>query len=214
MSPGAEAAGLPVLLLTVVLLAAIRPGAEITLVPPSLASLVMSMVMLALLVRSGALAPDRLMSASRSALANANGLTILLTMVAASAQVITLLIPDSSLPAFIVWAVLISLVLQAFAIGPDRERLLRGLMVTFGAAFTLKFILLAAISAPAASGVGRAIQLLFEGITLGSVTTRTPHPSEGYLAFATIVLYLVGVAWLPRAAWQMVRGGYELRTKN
>ena len=172
------------------------------------------MVLLAILVRSGALAPDRLMHASRSAVANANGLTVLLSLFAASAQVITLVVPDSGVPAVMVWAVLLSLLLQAFAIGPDRERLLRGLLVTFGAVFVLKFIVLAALSAPAESRIGRAIQLLFEGVTLGGVSQRPTHAVEGYLAFVTLLMYLVGVALLPRAGWQMVRAnlatGYQL----
>lgn len=214
MSPFFEACLLPCLFLTVVLLGAIRPGADVTLVPPSLGSLVMAMMMLGLLVRSGALAPERLLHASRSTMANANGLAILLTVFAASSQSITLVVPDSGVPALIVWAVLISLLLQAFAIGPDRERLLRGLLVTFGAVFVLKFVILAAVSAPAESRMTRAIQLFFEGVTLGAVSQRAAHPAEGYLAFVTIILYLVGVSLLPRARWQMVRTelatGYEL----
>jgi len=202
-----EAVTLPVLFLTVVLLAALRPGADVTVVPPSLASLVGAMVLFALLVRSGLLAPDRLMHSARSSLANVNGLFVVLTAFLASAQIITLLVPDAGVPALVGWTVLTSLLLQALAIAPDRQRLLRGLLVTFGAAFTLKFIVLATISAPAQSGVGRALQLLFEGVTLGAVTQRPPHPLEGYLAFGTVVLYLVGLVMMPSATWHMVRIG-------
>ena len=107
-------------------------------------------------------------------------------------------------PALIVWILLGSLVLQAFAIGPDRPRLLRGLLVTFGAAFTLKFVVLAAISAPAQGRWSRALQLLFEGLTIGSISQRPARP-WGYVAFGTLALYLVGIALLPAATWQMVR---------
>jgi hypothetical protein len=105
----------------------------------------------------------------------------------------------------IVWAVLGALLLQAFAIAPDRTRVLRGLLVTFGAAFTLKFVVLSAISSPAEGRVARALQLLFEGVTLGAVTQRPPGLAEGYLAFAATALYLIGVAALPSASWHMVR---------
>lgn len=208
-----EALLLPVLFLTVVLTAAFRPGASTLFVPPSLGSLVTAMVLFALLIRSGALAPERLMHAGRTMLGNLNGLTVLLTAFAASAQVVTLAVPESGVPALVVWVVLVSLLLQAFAIGPDRVRLLRGLLVTFGAAFTLKFIVLAALSAPADGRVARALQLLFEGVTLGTMTQRAAHPVEGYLAFAAMVLYLVGVAWLPAAAWQMIRTGLKELTE-
>jgi ABC-type uncharacterized transport system permease subunit len=206
-----EAITLPLLFLTVVLLASVRQGRDVTLVPPSLASLVFGMVLFALLVRSGTLAPERLMNASRSGLANVNGLLVLLTAFAASAQVITLLVPDAGLPALVAWMVLASLLLQALAIAPDRQHLLRGLTVTFGAAFTLKFIILAAISAPAERGVARALQLLFEGVTLGTVSQRPPHPLEGYVAFATVALYLVALALLPAATWHLIRVGDQAR---
>jgi hypothetical protein len=96
-------------------------------------------------------------------------------------------------------------VLQAFALGPDRTQLLRGLLVMFGAAIILKFSLLAAISSPAEGRAAKALQSLFEGITLGAVTQRAMHPLEGYLTFAASALYLIGVWWLPSASWQMIR---------
>jgi hypothetical protein len=200
-----EAVLLPALFLTVVLAAAVRPGGDVFVVPPSLASLVAGTALFGLLVRSGALAPERLVNPSRQMLANLNGLSVLVTLFAASAQLVTALVPESGLPAAIVWAVLVSLLLQAFAIGPDRTRLLRGLLVTFGAGFTLKFVLLSTISSPAEGRLARALQLLFEGVTLGAVSQRPPGLAEGYLAFTATALYLIGVASLPSASWQMVR---------
>lgn len=205
MTAWREAILLPVLFLTVVLIGAVRPGGVVAVVPPSLASLVAGMILFTLLVRSGAIDPNRLLHAARAPLANLNGMSVLLTAFAASAQVIAMLVPESGLPALMTWMVIASLLVQALALGPDRARLLRGLVVTFGAAFTLKFIVLATISAPADSGFARALQLLFEGVTLGGVTQRTPHPAEGYLALLAIVVYLVGVALLPSASWHMVR---------
>jgi hypothetical protein len=200
-----EAILLPALFLTVVLAAALRPGAAVSVVPPSLASLIAGTALFGLLIRSGAVAPDRLVHPTRSVLANLNGFGVLVTLVAASAQLVTALTPQSGVPGVIVWTVLGALLLQAYAIGPDRTRLLRGLLVTFGAAFTLKFVLLSAISSPAEGRLARAMQLLFEGVTLGAVTQRPPGVAEGYLAFAATALYLIGVALLPSASWQMVR---------
>ena len=205
MSALREAIVLPLVFLSIVLAGSLRPGAQVTVAAPSLGSLIAGMVLFALLVRSGALDPHRLMHPARSAIANVNGLSVLVTAFVASAQMITMLVPESGVPALIAWIVLASLLVQALAIGPDRSRLLRGLMVTFGAAFALKFIVLATLSSPAEGRMARAIQLLFEGVTLGGVSQRTPHPAEGYLAFVTIVAYLTGVAFLPSAAWQMVR---------
>ena len=95
----------------------------------------------------------------------------------------------------ILWLALLA---QALAIGADRPSLLRGLMVSFAIAFTLKFIVLASLSAPATGRVGRLVQLLFEGVTLGSVTQPPLAPAAGYVAFATLLLYLFGLVLLPR----------------
>jgi len=205
MTPLREAIVLPVMFLTVVLIAAIRPGADVSVSPPSLGSLVAGAAIFALLIRSGALAPERLMNAGRSSLANLNGASVLVVTFAASAQLVMALVPESGVPALVTWIVLASLLAQAFAISPDRRRLLRGLLVTFGAAFVLKFIILAALSSPTESRATRALQILFDGLTLGIVTQRPAHPIEGYLTFAAVVLYLVAVALLPPAPWEMIR---------
>ena len=70
MTPLREAVILPMLFLTVVFAAAIRPGGTVSVVPPALGSLVAGVAVVALLVRSGTLAPQRLMSSERSPLAN------------------------------------------------------------------------------------------------------------------------------------------------
>jgi hypothetical protein len=207
MTATREAIVLPLLFLTALAIAAIRPGAAASMSPPSPAALVAGMALFALLVRSGSLAPARLMNGSRSALANVNGLLVLLTLFIASAQVVAAIVPESGVPSVIAWMVLLSLLLQAFAMTSDRTRVLRGLLVTFGAAFIVKYVVLAALSTPAQGRIGRAVQTLFEGVTLGVVSQRPLHAAEPYLTFAALVLYLVGLALLPAADWQMIRVG-------
>jgi hypothetical protein len=214
VSPVFEAVLLPCLFLTVVLAGAIRPGGDVTMVPPSLASLALAVVLLSILARSGALAPERLAGPSRTPLQNISGLTVLLAAFAASAQVVTLVLPESGVPELIGWVVLISLLLQTLAIAPDRARVRRGLAVTFITGFVLKFVVLAALSSPAEGGLARALQLVFDGVTLGSVTQRTIHPAEGYLAFGTLVLYLVGVAVLPGSTLLLAEKGRSLPDRS
>ena len=69
MTPLREAFVLPFVFLSVTLLAGIQLGTRPALVPPSLFSLVLATMLVGALVRSGALAPARLLHASRSALA-------------------------------------------------------------------------------------------------------------------------------------------------
>jgi hypothetical protein len=69
--------------------------------------------------------------------------------------------------------------------------------VTFGAAFILKFVMLNALADPASGRLGRALQMLLEGVTLGALTQDVQHPAAGYIAFLTIGMFLVSVWMLP-----------------
>lgn len=199
-----EAVVLPLLLLTVAFVAGARPGARVELVPPTLFALVLATMLIAALVRSGALATERLLHASRGTLANANGVMVLLALFAASAQVLTLLTPRSGMPLLFVDIFLFVLLLNTLAAVPDRMRLLRSLAITLGAAFAIKFIVLAAVSGPADSRLGRVLVALFDAATFGNVTQEPEPAAAGYLAFVTVAAYVIAVALLPHARVRVV----------
>src|SRR5205814_8092708 len=117
-------------------------------VPPSLFALVLGVLLVRLLIQSGALAPERLLSSSRTPLAIVNGGIVLLTLWTAAAQTFALLIPDAGLPRLVFTAYFLLLLLNTAAASPDRPRLLRCLAVTFGSVFVLKFVVLSELSAP------------------------------------------------------------------
>jgi hypothetical protein len=77
---------------------------------------------------------------------------------------------------------------------------------------------LAALSEPAGGRLGRALQLLFEGVTLGAISQSPAHPAAGYLAFAALILYFIGLLLLPSAGWTITRvpeiASTALATKN
>ena len=197
MTPAREAVQLPILFLTVLLLGAIQIADRVALQPPSLFGLVLGVVFLGLLVRSGALAPERLMHTTRPRLANLNGVTVVVSATLAAAQAFTLVTPDFGLPRVLVSLFLLILLLTTLAASPDRRHVLRSLLVILGTTFTLKFVVLAALSGTADGRLARVLQILFEGVTLGAVSQEVIHPATSYLAFATLVLFLVGVALLP-----------------
>jgi hypothetical protein len=192
-----EAVVLPGAFLTVLLLGSVRMAQSTTLVPPSAFALVLGLLVVRVAVQSGALAPERLLSESRSALANLNGAVVLLVLWLASAQVLALLIPDSGLPRIVFGVFLLILLINTAAASPDRIRLLRSLAVTFGALFLLKFVVLRELSAPGTSGLKRVLQTLLEGITLGALLQPVSHPATSYLALVCLVLFLVAVFLLP-----------------
>lgn len=197
MTPLREAIVLPFIFFTVALLGGLQPGAARPWAPPSSFSLVLAFLLIGTLARSGAFAPERVMNASRPPLANANGAVVLLSLFAASAQVVHMLIPRSGLPSLIVGLVLFLLLLNTFAVAPDRRQMLRSLAVVLGSAFILKFVVLAALADPDGGRTRRVLIALFDLATLGTVTQEPLSPSAGYLGFAVSLLYLGGVAALP-----------------
>jgi hypothetical protein len=198
MSAVREAIVLPVLLLTVALIAGAEPGARIALVPPSLFSLVLATMLIAALIRGGALVPVRLLHGSRPMLANANGAIVLVALLAGSAQVLAVVTPHSGLPLFFVDVLLFVQLLNTLVTQPDRVRLLRSLAVTLGSALILKFVVLSALSGPS-TRTSRVLVALFDAATFGSITQAPQASPAGYLAFFAIVLYLIGIALLPNA---------------
>ena len=192
-----EALVLPAAFLTVLLLGSVRMSRATLLVPPSAFALVLGLLVMRVVVQSGTLAPERLLSASRSALANLNGAVVLASLWLASAQVVALLIPESGLPRIVFAVFLLILLLNTAAASPDRIRLLRSFAVTFGALFLLKFVVLRELSAPGTSGLKRVLQTLLEGITLGALLQPVSHPATSYLALVCLVLFLVALFLLP-----------------
>jgi hypothetical protein len=197
MSAIREAIVLPLLFLTIALLAGARIHAQVALVPPSLFSLVLATMLIAALVRSGALAPDRLLNATRSTIANANGAVVLFALFAATAQILAMLTPATGLPLLFVDIFLFVTLLNTLVAMPDRVRLLRSLAVTLISALLLKFVILASLSAPAASRTSRVLAALFDAATFGSITQDPQPVSAGYLAFFTVAMYLVAIVLLP-----------------
>lgn len=197
MSAVREALFLPLAFLTVSLLGGLDPGPASTWTPPSLLSLVLAVMMVAALVRSGALSTERLVHPSRPLVANANGIVVLVSLFAASAQLGNMLTPRSGLPLLLVGLVLFLLLLNTLVMSPDRVRLLRSLGVVTGSAFFLKFVALASLADPQGSRLKRVVLALFDVATLGTISQSPVHPAAGYLAFFLTLLYLIGVAALP-----------------
>jgi hypothetical protein len=192
-----EAFVLPLSFLTVALLGGVRVADRVVLVPPPLFALVLAVLLIGVLVRSGALAPERLMSGARSPLENTSGAAVLLTAFAAAAQSFNVAIPESGLPRLLFSVFLFVLLVNTFAAAPDRVRVLRSVLVIFGSAFILKFIVLAALSDPAGGWLKRTLLAMLEGLTLGTLSQQAYRPATGYLAFITLLLFIGSLALLP-----------------
>ena len=192
-----EAITLPIVFLTVTLVGGLRIGNPTVLVPPSPYLLLLGGLLTRLVVKSGALAPERLLASSRSELANLNGLVVLITLWVAAAQALAAVTPESGIPHLAAGVFFLVLLLNTAAAAPDRQQLLRSLAVMFGAAFVLKFVILHGLSAPGDGVVKRGLQALVDAVTLGALMQEVPHPLTAYFALFAIGLFLVGVLLLP-----------------
>jgi hypothetical protein len=196
---GREAFTLPLTLVTVAGLGGVRVAADgrLAFVPPTLVALVLAVLLLAAMVQAGALAPERLAGPERRPLANASGVTVLVALLLAAAQVFTLLTPPAGLLAFVFSAFFLLLLWNTLAVGPSRRQLLRSLAVVFGGAFLLKFVVLAGVYAPGGGLLRRVMVTLLEGVSLGALGFEPDGTATGYLAFATLGLFLAGLVLLP-----------------
>jgi hypothetical protein len=197
MTPVREAFALPLTLLTVVLLGGIRLTTPAAIEPPTLFALVLATLLLAVFAQSGVVDAARLLHAERSPMANVNGLLVLVTLFLANAQVISRLTPDSGLPALAVSVWFFVTLLQLGAAALDRARCLRAWAVTLLAAFVVKFVVLAALAGPADRPLARALQALVDGLTFGSLSQPVERPAAGYVAFAMLATYVIGLVLLP-----------------
>jgi hypothetical protein len=205
-----EAITLPLLFVAVSHLAAVRVGGDggIRFVGPTLLSLVLGVMLAGLLLRSGVLAPHRLVASDRSALANTNGITVLLALLFASAQVFTVVTPETGLMAVLFSAFYLALLWTTAAARPAARHLLRSLMVVFGSALVLRFVVLNGLAAPGGSLAHRLFTGALEGVTLGGLGLEYHGEATGYAAFAALALFFVGLMLLPHepGAWEAVGG--------
>ena len=196
---GREAITLPLLLLTVAALGGVRvtTAGALVFIPPSLMSLVLGVLLVATLVRSGAFAPDRLMSGRRSPIENVSGVVVSIALLAASAQVFTLVTPATGFLAFVFTAFYLLLLWNTLAVEPDRRQLLRSLLVVLGGAFMLKFVVLAGVYDPSSGLLRRVVLAMVEGVSLGALGFVPDSPATGYLAFVTLAGFFLGLVLLP-----------------
>lgn len=189
----------PWLLLTVALLAGVRvtDAGELRFLVPPLSSLIVMLLLMAVLVRSGIVHPAQLMDAQRDAIENLNGLVVLVALAAASAQVVSAVTPEAGLPLVLGVIFLFALFVNTLAARPGRPHALRALFVAFFAAFSVKFIVLDALYAPDRSLGGRLLTGLLEGVTLGTLDHVVWGASTGYITFIALVLYFTALALLP-----------------
>ena len=195
-----EALVLPLLLIGVAAGGGFRSGVTDgawRFLPPTPMVLVLGLLLVGVLVRTGVLAPWVLLGPHRSGLANANGAMLLVTLLLASAQVFTSLSPESGLLQVLASIFFLLLLLNTLAAQPARPRAMQSLGVVLLSAFVLKYVVLDALYAPEGSLARKIVTTLIEGVSLGALG-YTPHgPATAYVAFMVVLAYLFALVLLP-----------------
>lgn len=166
-------------------------------IPPSPMALVLGLLLVAVLVRTGVVVPWTLLGPHRSGLANANGAMLMATLLVASAQVFTALSPESGLLQVLASVFFLLLLLNTLAAGPTRARAMQSLGVVLLSAFVLKFVMLDALYAPEGSLARKVVTTLLEGVSLGALGYTSHGAATAYVAFAVILAYLFALVLLP-----------------
>lgn len=196
MTTRREALVLPVLFLTVALSGGLRIAAGVRFAPPPLSALLLGMLLAGALARARVFAPEELMHANRTPLENSSGFVVLLTLFAASTQIFNLLTPERGLLQAIFTLFFGVQLLTTIAAVQERLAMLRSLVVLFGAVFTLRFVVLESLYAPGGGLLSRILAAAAEGITLGAFDYDAHAPATGYIGFATLTLYAIGLVLL------------------
>jgi len=199
MTARREAIVLPMIFLTVAWLGGLRVGTTIQLVPPPLISLVLGVMLVGTLVHAGVFSPHSVMGAQRSGLENVSGLVVLITLLAASAQIFNLITPDRGIfhAAFNV-CFFIQLATTLAGV-KGRRNLLRSLAVLLGSACVVRFVVLEGLYAPDGGFAKRLFTTIVEGASLGTIHYEPAGTITGYVAFLTLTLYIIGIVLLPPA---------------
>ena len=135
-------------------------------------------MLIGLLLRAGVLVPERLVSSRRSALANANGMTVLLALLFAAAQVFTMLTPEAGLMGILFSAFYLVLLWTTAAARPLARHLLRSLAVVFGSALVLRFVVLNGLAAPGGSLAHRLFTTAARRSDARRARARIPRPGD------------------------------------
>lgn len=165
--------------------------------PPSPMALVLGVLLIGVLVRTGVLAPWTLLGPHRTGLANANGALLLVALLVASAQVFTALSPESGLLHVLASVFFLLLIVNTLAARPPRARAMQSLGIVLLSAFVLKYVVLDSLYAPEGSLARKVVTTLLEGVSLGALG-YTPHgPATAYVAFVIVLVYLFVLVLLP-----------------
>jgi hypothetical protein len=186
----------PLLFLTVALTGGMRFAVgsnELRFFAPQLVAVILAAFVLILFVRGGLVELNRYAGEHLGVLENVSGVLRLATIYFATVQIFNSVTPEKGLLNFCFNLFYFLIFFNNLFVVFNPVRLAKSLAIVFGASFALKYLILADLFAPSESWAKYMLQKLMQTATLGALDYEVFAPGTGYLSFAALTLYIVGL---------------------
>jgi hypothetical protein len=186
----------PVIFLTVALVGGVRFTAEsreLRFIAPQLVSVILAAFAMLLFVRGGILELHKYVSDRLSLLENVSGAVRLAVIYFATVQIFNAVTPERGLLNFCFNLFYFLIFWNNLFVVFNPLRLTKSLATVLGASFVLKYLVLADLFAPSESWAKYVLQKLMQTASLGTLEYDVFAPATGYLGFASVLLYILGL---------------------
>jgi hypothetical protein len=186
----------PVIFLTVALAGGVRFTAEsreLRFIAPQLVSVILAAFAMLLFVRGGILELHKYVSDRLSLLENVSGAVRLAVIYFATVQIFNAVTPERGLLNFCFNLFYFLIFWNNLFVVFNPLRLTKSLATVLGASFVLKYLVLADLFAPSESWAKYVLQKLMQTASLGTLEYDVFAPATGYLGFASVLLYILGL---------------------
>ena len=186
----------PLIFLTVALSGGVRFAVEtneLRFISPQLSLVIIAAFVMILLVRGGIIELRESVGSHYGLLENAAGAVRIVALYFATAQVFNAVTPERGLLNFFFIVFYFLIFWNNLFVVFNPVRLTKSLAAILGASFVLKHLVLADLFAPTESWAKYILQKLMQTATLDTLDIQTYSAATGYLAFATVVFYVLGL---------------------
>ncbi len=186
----------PFIFLTVALVGGVRitvENHELQFIGPQLVSLILAAFAMILFARGGLVELPRYVGEHRGLLDNASGVVSLVSLYFATVQIFNSVTPERGLLNFFFYLFYFLIFWNNLFVVFNPARLAKSLATVLGASFLLKYLVLADLFAPTESWAKYILQRLMQTASLGALDYQAFAPATGYIGFAALALYLLGL---------------------
>lgn len=187
---------MPLLFLTVALAGGVRfaqGSGELKFLAPQLISLILAAFAMILFSRGGLTQAADYVGERFGVVENLSGVVRIGALYFATAQVFNAVTPERGLLNLCFNLFYLLIFWNNLFVIFNPVRLTKSLATVLGASFVLKYLVLADLFAPSESWAKYILQKLMQTASLGALEFDVFAPATGYLAFATLALYILGL---------------------